>query len=731
MPPTHTVDLDFVEQQVHTYLDTGLAEKKISQELYDKAKSNVVKNLKAWLSDENITRLSPNLTLGVADAVAEGRWADIAELYIDHVSFGTGGIRGRAVLRAYDEPNEKDELVRFAREGLDARVLKGPNSINSIVLLLKSAGVAKYAASKQFGSIVLGYDSRIRGRDFTELNAQLFLAYGLRVYMFDEAVPYPELMFAAVNLGADMGVFISASHNDKRYNGYKVCRYGAQFDAAERNDIYHNFIAKATTNDIKLKELAEASDRELIFLGGAALLSGGQYHGSSHGRTLIDMHSLHMQHSKQFVIDHELLATWASKIKIGYGAFHGSGRYIVPKLLGDLGFSDIKVVERMQDLNGLFPLYSVVQQPDPGDRETMEVAVREFISEHGQQAFNELDMFVGTDPDADRTGLIVRTPYQSPTLYGDKNYTLLDADEAWTALLWYRLFKGQQGGASNSEHQFVAYTHVTTDAIALLAKKYGLGYLRTWVGFAFLANAVLKVWRGENIAPEQNQGLIFETFDMNPRRTMNVLACEQSNGFSILGDVPKTPNSFGVGGHIKDKDGTMATLLLAELATYAKSVGKNIIQLLDEHVYLDPAIGLFFNYYEPSPKFGQYEGLEGISKKIAIMKGAEALVEQVVSGAAIMLGGLHVTKAEAYRTGKYDELHNWRGFPDEGLRFFFDDEYNHLTVRPSGTSQSLRVHVQLRTIDVSRGNIVQKKEEFKRLAQAMVAELRDRLDIHD
>ncbi len=727
--------LDFAKSNIDNYLQQQLESKAISQELYQKAKENVMKNLTFWMTDKTIEKLSPNITPGILDAINEGRWADIAEVFVDEIAFGTCGIRDRAALRAFeseDPSKDKDELDKFYKEGLDARILKGPKTVNNVILVFQTTGVAKYVNDKNLRSVVIGYDSRVNGRMFAELATKVFLAHGLEVYLFDEAAPYPELMFAVINLKSDLGFFISASHNDKRYNGYKVVGgNGMQFDIAERNNIYLNYIKQVKTSEIKFKELEDANEDELVFLGGNNFLTTGNYFDKKNKREIVNMHELHSNHVKQFILDKKLLREWASNVSVGYAAFHGSGRFAVPKLLKDLGFSKLRIVSSMQDLNGTFPLFKVWQQPDPGDVETMEVAIKEFIQEYGQDAFDELDIFMGTDPDADRTGLVVKVPEEQRKVYGGKSYTLLSADDAWSLLLWYRLLKESQlngGKILDADKKFVAYTHVTTDAIGKLATKYGLGILKTWVGFAFLANSIKLIWENVLVSPQTSPEMVYETMNLDGRNT-NILACEQSNGFSILGAPPTSPRLFGINGHVKDKDGTLAALLLAEVAAYAKSQGKSIVELIDENIYLDPQVGMFYNVLEPSPKYGQYEGLEGISEKIRVLKKALNLIEHVQNG-NLTIGKLPVVSTTVYRTGKYDTLHNWKGYPDEGIRFYFDNSgLNHLTIRPSGTSQSFRFHVQLKAENVTRENLIEKKLELREKTRDIFSDIRKILGV--
>jgi phosphomannomutase len=208
-----------------------------------------------------------------------------------------------------------------------------------------------------------------------------------------------------------------------------------------------------------------------------------------------------------------------------------------------------------------------------------------------------------------------------------------------------------------------------------------------------------------------------------------VAALEQSNGFSILGAPPRgfpaSDRSMGEGGHVRDKDGTFAALLVTELAAYAKGRGEDLLTLLADRIYADPAIGLFVNYYEPDPLDGEYPGLAGDAKKKAILDVCGELYEEA-NGKGIVLGGREATSAEIYWTGKYDQG-NWEGFPDEGLRFFFSGEEDHLTVRPSGTGNSLRFHVQLKGGHASPPMAWAKRLELEREAKAIVDDLRERV----
>lgn len=786
----------FSSDQIEQYLNTAkngvnnyLYENKsdIRYEIFESAQKNVPQKLTEWLQNSRIDKLSPNTKSGIIRAIESKRWAHIVDAFIDEIAFGTGGIRGVA---AFATRGDETELEQLSNEGIAAPILRGPNTINDLVLMIKSAGVAKYATENGLKSIVIGYDSRIQGQAFAELITRIFLAQGMKVYLFDEACPYPELTFAIPNLQADMGILISASHNDRRYNGYKLSsRTGAQFEKAERDKIFFKYICHVKFEDVKIEPAIPKNCENLVFLGGDAPLTNRDYYGRKD--SIIDMHEAHRLHIQKFMLDDKLIEEWAPKVRLGFSAFHGAGRIAVPKLLNHFKFNNTQIIHSLNELDGLFPCFALEQQPDPGDNIAAEVAVNEFKQEYGEGDFNKLDLLIGTDPDADRAGFIVKVPKKQLKCYKEINrkpehlqnelktaipgyikredfsWHLLDADNAWTILLWYRLMKEakQNGGVvPNVGNKFMSLSHTTSDSMVKLVRKFGLGVIKTWVGFAYLSNAVYMTWQGKKIEkiltdwhnlpvikgtgdPEKDLGkkifqeqahpVLFDAMDMdNWDRYYNFAALEQSNGFSILGEEPKAGEIWGKGAHVRDKDGTFAAILLSEVQAYAKSLGKTLIDLLDEHIYLDPDIGLFITYYEPEPYWGQFEGPTGMSRKINLLKKVEEFQTAVEKGYELTFAGQKVLNVESYRTGKYDALHRWKrydldyfnGFPDEGIRFHFDDEkFSHLTVRPSGTSHCLRFHVQLKAQSVNENNLCDKKLEYHELAKDIVADIRTKI----
>jgi phosphoglucomutase len=758
--------LQKAKEKIPAYLLKALHSGKIDDQLFNVASENTLKNLSLWLNDPSIDRISPNTKKGILDVVNQGKWVDIVNAYRQDLMFGTGGIRG---MMAFD----RKSIVRLKEEGLDAPILKGPNTMNNLVVFLKSVGVAKFGKDpkRNFNKIVIGYDSRIRGADLAAVIAQLFLAKGYTVYFFDAPCSYPEVTFAIPydEFKADIGLLISASHNDYRYNGYKLsCGNGSQFDPEERNEMYDKYIQPATFAEIELCPFRDAPRDRLIFLGGEKKLSQSEF--ESNGKKsvfeyetyadpsfhMINVHAKHRNHVQKFLKykdEQNKIPPSKNPLAIGYCAFHGAGAFTVPTLLNEGGFANVLKITRnhLNEPDGLFPSFCYEagkeQQPDPGDPRAAKVAVGAFKADYPGQ-FPKTDIIIGTDPDADRCGVIVKVPREQRHLFKGNDWTLLPADEMWALILWYRLhMEAQQAGGTipDVEKKFVTLSVTTSDCITFLAKKYGIGVVRTWVGFASLSAAVREIWEGRyatyiNLKNGRNSPLdkmsnfiICDCMLMDERRKINIGAMEQSNGFSILGAPPPDSRSLGVDGHVRDKDGTFAAFLTAEIAAWAKERGTTIFELIDEKIYLDPAIGLFVTGYEPDPLDGEYPGIEGDRLKKAILRRALGCFQLAKAG-DLCIAGLPVKSACIYRTGKYDMLYPPTydfQFPDEGIRFFFDDEQlNHATIRPSGTGNSLRFHTQLHVFlrgksqKARKAELIAKKKDLRKLSNDILDDIR-------
>ena len=737
---------------IKTFLRRELDSGRLDRQLHDDAEAAVSKNLGEWLREEKLDFFSPQARETIIEYIRQARWKELVNAFRQEVRFGTGGIRGFMAA-------DREAVIKLRDDGLDAAILKGTNTINNIVFLKTTAGVAAFGRERNFEKVVIGYDSRVRGFDFARLVAELFLAYGYTVYFFDTPCPYPELTFAIPHetVKADLGVLISSSHNDYRYNGYKLSGpNGSQFDPEERDEMYNRYISR-----VRIKDIPEplAFDRaglsRLWFLGGDAPLADFDYHGRS--MQIIDMHKSYLEHIKTFLTTANLPETQKNPSKalnIGYCAFHGAGYRAFPRLLAETGFTGVLAVNGnrsglgLNELNGLFPAFCSdpgrEQQPDPGDPRAADTALRAFREDYPDE-IGKLDILIGTDPDADRCGLVVKIPESQRYIYDDRDFYLLPADDMWTLVIWFRLFREREkyGHIKDADRKFLTLSHTTTEALVYLARKHGIGAVKSWVGFASMAAATREIWeRRENALLDLKNGrdrnhprlchpFVCECYGMdNGRRSFNIGTMEQSNGFSLLGGPPPDKRSLGTGGHVRDKDGTFAGLLLAEIAAWAKTGGLTMIDVLDRHIYLDPDIGMFTTFYETDPLDGEYPGIEGDRIKKNILRRTLTLYDEVSKG-GIKFAGYEIKKAVVFRTGKYDRLYPPSAdfeFPDEGIRFYLDDtERRHVTVRPSGTGNSLRFHVQLHALP-NADNLFRTKAAIRTEGKRLLDELREVLE---
>lgn len=754
------VDREYLLSQAEKGITDYLTQQKekgfIAENYFKIAIDGVLPNLRSWYLDDSLDNVDHSLRDGVTDAIRSSKWEELVNTYIRRASFSaTGGLRA---LMASD----KESILSLQRDGLEANYLKGPATINDVVVALTSLGAAQYGLAKGFKKLIVGCDSRVRGEDFAWLVARVFLAHGYTVYIFDEPCMYPNICFSVPTLKADVGIFISASHNDYRYNGFKITApHGASLEMSVRDEMFDKYISKTKPSDIKLADLKTVSKEKLWFLGGektGKIFESGENAGFPIGKPrpgydylgredqILDIHTPHVAQVKKFMQNTELLQNQKDsprKLSVAYSANHGSGRRIVPWILREVGVADLKVINRFSDLNGMFPSFcsdpGKEQQPDPGDERAAEVTVKAFKEEY-HDAWKDLDIIIANDPDADRSGLVVKVPEHLQKYYDGKDYTLLPADDAWLLVIWYLLEqeKKKYGKIRDVETKYVSLTHTTNEMIARVARKYGLGVVYTWVGFVMLGSATRYVWDNKMV-PAIEEGrtdknspkchpFFYKSDGMDTgKRVFNFAAAEQSAGMSIFGGLPKSERDLGEGGHVRDKDGTFAALLLTELAAYVKDKGSNLLDVMNQ-MYLDPEIGMFVNYYEPDPMDGAYPGLKGDTHKREVLMAAIKMHEDIQAGKEVVLGGLKVKSSIAFWTGKYDKA-NWEGFPDEGLRFYFDDEkLSSFILRPSGTANAIRLHVLLQEKgEITKENVNEKRVALLKKAKEVVDDVRAKI----
>ena len=437
-----------------------------------------------WLNAPQLTECQRQELAGLSDEEARDR-------FYRTLSFGTAGLRGLMGMGL----NRMNEYI--VRQATDAFAQ----------VILESGQAEK--------GICICYDCRINSRFFAEEAAHVMRCRGIPVWLFRDCRPTPQLSFAVRQFGAAAGINVTASHNPKEYNGFKVYgEGGAQLPThmadkvAEKMALLDPLAPRPESDSMApLTWLEEDFDEQYI----NAVL--------------------------QCAIAPEHLAEDA--FPIVYTPFHGVGGAIVPEVLRRAGLKHIVFVQEQMAPDGTFP---TVISPNPEDPAGFALAV-EYAKKHN------IDFLVGTDPDSDRVGIVVR----------DKNgaYVPVSGNRTGSLLLHYILTVGREKGLL-PQHPALVKTIVTSDLPRVIAEKNGCASFSTFTGFKYMA---------EKVAQLEQEG-----------KYHYVLAYEESYGYMI-------------GDHARDKDGVVGALLLCEMAAWYRSRGMTVLEGLDELLQIYGAYG--------------------------------------------------------------------------------------------------------------------------------------------
>ncbi|MFD2247245.1 phospho-sugar mutase [Pontibacter ruber] len=356
------------------------------------------------------------------------------------------------------ERNEHEALsdafyrdLEFGTGGLRGIMGAGSNRMNRYTLGMATQGLCNYLKQNFPGErvkVAIAHDSRNNSPEFARIAADIFSANDIEVYLFQALRPTPQLSFAIRHLGCQSGVVVTASHNPKEYNGYKVYwNDGAQVTAphdkniiAEVNKITSidevKFEAKKTNIHMLGEEMDEAYITKVLGLS-------------------ISQDAIRRQHD----------------LKIVYTPLHGTGITLVPQVLQRFGFTNVTIVDEQAEPNGNFP---TVVYPNPEEKEAMTLALK-------KAAEIDADIVLATDPDSDRVGIAVKN------LKGE--FVLLNGNQTGALLINYLLQAWQQAGKLTGK-EFVVKTIVTTDLIKDIADSYNVTMYETLTGFKYIAEKI-------------------------------------------------------------------------------------------------------------------------------------------------------------------------------------------------------------------------------------------------
>ncbi len=361
----------------------------------------------------------------------QGDEAEIQDRFYRQLEFGTGGLRG--VIGA------------------------GTNRMNLYTVRKATQGLANYIVSRngQEKGVAIAFDSRRMSPEFAKEAALCLNANGIRTYLFESLRPTPELSFAVRELGCIAGIVITASHNPREYNGYKVYwEDGAQITPPHDKNILAEVAKIKDFSQVKTMEEKEACAKGLHRIIGK------------------ELDDRYMEELKKQAIHPELISTVAKDMKIVYTPLHGTGNLPVRRVLKELGFEQIFVVPEQELPDGNFP---TVAYPNPESAAAFELALK-------LAAKVDADLVLATDPDADRLGVYVKDLVSG-------NYVSLTGNMSGALLAEYILREKKELGVL-PQNGAVVETIVTTDMLKAIAQGYGVKLIEVLTGFKYIGEQI-------------------------------------------------------------------------------------------------------------------------------------------------------------------------------------------------------------------------------------------------
>ncbi|HJV45986.1 MAG TPA: phospho-sugar mutase [Bacillota bacterium] len=531
---------------------------------------NVLQEYERWLASEQL-----DLELKEQLQSIQGNNQEIQDRFYKSLEFGTGGLRG--IIGA------------------------GTNRINKYTVRKATQGLAQYILKQEVErpSVVIAYDSRHMSPEFAR-EAGLVLAHnGIKAYVFEELRPTPELSFAVRYLKATAGIVITASHNPPEYNGYKVYWTDGAQVATELADSITAEIAEVKDELIvEAASLDEALEGQLFEWIGSSVDEAYQ----------AELRTLALQSKEQ-----------NRDFRVVYTPLHGTGNKPVRRALEEMGFEQVWVVPEQEQPD---PNFSTVKSPNPEEPEAFKLAI-DLAQECGA------DLIMGTDPDTDRVGVVVRTE--------DEQFVVLTGNQLGALLLDYILSQKVTQGTIPADG-VVIKTIVTSEMGTAVAAQYGIPTLDTLTGFKYI---------GEKIKQFHDTGE--KTF---------LFGYEESYGY-LIGDF------------CRDKDAVQACMIAAEMGAYYHKQGQTLYQAL---INLFDKVG----YYKEDLVSLTRKGIDGIQQ-------INSMMDQLRQDPPKQMGNVRIKDVLDYKRGI-------DGLPCANvLKFFLEDE-SWFAARPSGTEPKIKFY---------------------------------------
>lgn len=551
--------------------------------------------INAWLNDPSIADADKR---EIRELLERRDDKELADRFYRDLEFGTGGMRG---LMGAGLNRMNIYTVGAAAQGL-ANTIAGQGDA------ARKAGAA------------IAYDCRHNSDVFAKRVATVLAGSGITAYLFEAPRPTPQLSFAVRRLGCTAGVVVTASHNPPAYNGFK-CYWadGCQVTPPHDKIIIDEVRRIGAFSHIKTIDYDDAVKRGLIKLLGH------------------DMDEQFLEAVDGSCLNRAACRAQGAKLKIVYTALHGTGGALAPEALRRRGFERVLEVPQQAKCDGAFP---TVKSPNPEEGEALHLAIELAKRENA-------DLVIGTDPDADRAGIAVRTP--------DGSFALLSGNQT-AALLTHYLCDERTRLGTMPKDGVVLTTIVSSDLMKEIGRHYRAEVIETLTGFKWIGE---KIRQFEEAKAAGGAGRTY------------IFGAEESYGY-----MPCT--------YTRDKDAITATAFIAEAAAVAASRSETLLGVLDE-------LYKTHGYFQEGAKSITMPGKDGAERIVALMQRLRTKPPVMLSERPIVsVTDMKTGQCRDMKTGVATKAYD---LPQSDVLIFQLDDGTKMIVRPSGTEPKIKFYI--------------------------------------